>query len=140
MAGRSGRLRRRERDQSLCEQVVKAAVAYRDTGMPIDEAFPWNIRWVSAKCAVYNRQRGWNPDAYSTLVALCAAQMRRWPDHSRPDEDAWVESSIPAWRTIRYLKAGLTLAESIEQEERRAAGDDVDGAIDTLIGLRQPDA
>lgn len=125
----------KQRDQALCEKVAQAAVAYRDSGMPIDEAFAWTIRSISANLAVYNRQRGWNPDTYSTLVALCASEQVRTPERTRPHESAWVDAPIPAWRVLRYIKAGFAVTEAIALEERHRAGEDIDAAVDTLIGL-----
>lgn len=122
-------------DLRLSDQVVQAALEYRDTGMPIDEAVAWTVRSVSAGLAVYNRRRGWNPHTYSTLVSLCMGKARQSPSGYRAAEDDWVDAPIPAWRALRYLKAGLTVAESIEQEGRHRAGEDVDAAIDTLLGL-----
>lgn len=75
------------RDQSMCDRVVEAALAYRDTGMPIDEAFAWTIRSISANLAVYNGSAAGTrtPTPRSSRSACpnrCARQSVR--DHTSP--------------------------------------------------------
>lgn len=128
-------VRRRDRDSYLADQVVQAARMYRETGMPVDEAFGWTIRSISAPYATSMRNRGWNPDSYTDLVNLCLARNSEPAD---PDEtDLWIAAPIPAWRALRYLKAGLTCSEAVNYEQRRMSGEDIDPAIDTLIALLQ---
>ena len=122
-----------EIDPSLSSEVVKQALAYRETGIPNDEAFAWTIRRVSAPNAVRLRSQGWHPHAYSTLLTRCFL--------SAPDiEDAagWIESPIVWWRALRYLEAGSRLPEALDLEDRRLAGEGIDAAIDLLIGLAAP--
>jgi len=120
-----------EDDPWVCEQVVEAALAFRRTGMPIDGAFAWTIRDVTATKAVRARQQGWNPHAYSTLLTLCSEQT---PDNG--SAGAWVESGIAWWRALRYLQARIGLREALAHEERRHHyGDDVDTAVDLVLAL-----
>ncbi len=63
----------------------------------------------------------------------------RTPERTRPHEPAWVDAPIPAWRVLRYIKAGLAVTEAIALEERHRAGEDIDAAVDTLIGLTSPE-
>ncbi|MBB6627490.1 hypothetical protein H5V45_09160 [Nocardioides sp. KIGAM211] len=118
-------------DSWFCDQVIQAALAYRDTGIPIDEAFGWTIRSVSARDAVRLRAHGWNPDAYSTLATYCMNQ-----GAELEEADTWVESRIVWWRALRYLEAGLRLPEALVQETRRLEGADIDPAVDLLIALK----
>lgn len=124
-----------EDPSSLCEPVIQAALSYRDTGIPSDEAFAWTIRSIGATYAVYLRRQGWNPVTFGNLAGLC---IERGPDTDEVDE--WVASGIPGWRALRYLEAGLSPAEAGAFEERRLSGEDVDAAIDVLIGLLGSDA
>lgn len=112
-------------------KVVEIALSYRDTGMPIDEAFVWAITPLNATHALHYRNQGWNPHSYRTLVEFCLDS----PQSER--EGAWIESPVVWWRALRYLRAGLTLNEALQQEDRRVQGDDVDLAIDVLLGLTQ---
>lgn len=119
-------------DQWICDRVVNAALSYRDTGIPNDEAFGWVIRYVSATHAVHIRQHGWNPEAYSALLRACNQQAP-----AIENADAWIEAPIAWWRVLRYVEAGLRVSEALGQENRRVEGVGVDAAIDMLIGLRQ---
>lgn len=119
-------------DPRLCDKVVDAALEYRETGMPIDEAFAWVTRSISATYAVHSRSHGWNPEAFSTLIRLCIEAVA-------DNEDEWVEAPIVWWRALRYLQAGLHLPEALEQERRRLDGEDIDPAIDLLLALTARD-
>lgn len=122
-----------EIDPSLSSEVVKQALAYRETGIPNDEAFAWTIRGISAPDAVHLRNCGWNPQAYNTLLTRCFLLA---PDVE--DAAGWVESPIVWWRALRYLEAGSRLPEALDLETRRLAGEGIDAAIDLLIGLTAP--
>lgn len=123
-------------DAWVCDQVIQSALAYRQTGIPNDEAFAWTIRSISAEYATYLR-RGWSPYAYDTLVYLCAQIYTGSTSDGGLDlVDHWAGSTIVWWRVLRYLRAGLQLEEALDHEERRLNGEDVDPAIDILIALR----
>ncbi|WP_028638643.1 hypothetical protein [Nocardioides sp. URHA0032] len=125
-------------DEWMCDLVVQVALAYRDTGIPNDEAFEWVIRSVSPDYALSIRNHGWNPHAYGTLCALCI--QRATPDRNDDNEaDRWIASPIVWWRALRYLQAGFRLPDALGQELRRRDGEDVDAAVDVLIGLRHSD-
>lgn len=118
-----------ENNPRLCDKVVELAIAHRDHGIPNDEAFLWITLFVNAADAVHYRNDGWTPDTYRTLLS------RRWPKETPTTPEAWIEAPIPAWRALRYLRAGLTLTEALAEEKRRHAGEDVDAAIDLVLGL-----
>ena len=119
-------------DPRLCDEVVGAALEYRETGMPVDEAFGWVKRSISAPYAMHNRRHGWSPEAFSTLTRLCM-------EAATNNEDEWVAAPVGWWRAIRYLQAGVHLPEALEFERRRLDGEDVDPAIDLLIALMAPE-
>lgn len=118
-------------DDRLCEVVVQAALAYRETGIPTDEAVAWVVRSINAEFAVHLRRCGWNPRTYSTLLRLCSQK-----PHSIGDSDRWTDSGIVWWRVLRYLRTGVRMEEAIDMETRRTHGKDIDTAIDVLIALR----
>jgi len=126
---RAGSTYRDANNPRLCDRVVELAIAHRDHGIPNDEAFLWVAQSIDATDAAHYRNNGWNPDTYRTLVSPW------WPKGAPSTPEAWIEAPIPAWRALRYLRAGLTLTEALAQEERRHAGEDVDPAIDLLVGL-----
>ncbi|GAA4372865.1 hypothetical protein [Nocardioides caricicola] len=123
-----------EAENFLCDEAVAIALAYRDTGIPNDEAFAWSSRSVSATDAVRIRQHGWNPHAYSTLLAYCFQQAPHMEE-----ADNWIASPVAWWRVLRYLRAGFGPREALDLEARRTAGEDVDPAIDLLISLTAPE-
>lgn len=128
-------------DEWMCHEVVENARAYRDAGMPVDEAFLWVRMRMEPDYAVHCRSHGWCPEAYSLLIRLCVDQVVHSAPYTRiADTSGWVEAPIVAWRSLRYLQAGLSLAEALEQERRREAGEDVDAAVDLLIALYQEPA
>lgn len=118
----------KRRDARIADEVVEMALAFRDTGMPIDEAFGWAVRGITAADAVHHRNHGWNPHTFSTLASLCEA--------SPSTQSEWVEAPLPAQRAMRYARAGLSITEALGHERRRLAGDDVDSGLDLLIGFR----
>lgn len=126
---RAGSTYRDANNPRLRDRVVELALAHRDHGIPNDEAFLWVAQSVDATDAAHHRNHGWNPDTYRTLMS------RWWRKGSPSAPEAWIEAPILAWRALRYLRVGLTLTEALTQEERRLAGEDVDSAIDLLIGL-----
>lgn len=107
--------------------IVEQAIAFRDAGIPNDEAFGWIILTKGADEAIHLRSLGWNPTTYTKLNDLTT--------RDRHGRRQWLTSGIPAWRVLRYLAAGLTLSEAHDQEDRHNAGEDTDPAIDLLIGL-----
>lgn len=121
-------------DRWICDQVTSIAGVYRDTGMPNDEAFAWAIRSINANYAVYLRRQGWNPDTFGTLTGLCLESA------TDQDEAHWVAAPIVWWRVLRYLLAGMTLAEALAHEQRRLEGEDIDSAIDVLLALTPSDS
>lgn len=122
-------------DARLAETVVTVALEYRATGMPVDEAFGWANRSLSASYAVHIRNNGWNPDTYTALTTLCLEGAADGDPNWVDDTDQWIDAPIAWWRALRYLQTGFSVEEALDHEARRLGGEDVDAAMDVLLGL-----
>lgn len=126
--------------EHIAAGLLSRLIPWMEAGVAPSQAAQWCIANIAADRGLVALRHGWTAWEFRKLVICMTSDSPARAASDRAIQAAledWSASEIPPRRALRYCELGLTTAAARDLEQRRAAGEQVDAAIDTLLALRR---